>query len=67
MESRCKLSLYSYNSGDKLDADIVVVSAGPCGGAAEDSFDDIQHSLVGTVGGKVNPRSDGTMYIRMYG
>ena len=43
----------------------MVVSAGSWGGAAEDSFDVI--TLVGTVGGKVNPRPDGTMYIRMCG
>ena len=41
------ISGVSYNSGDKLDADVVVVSAGPWSCAAEDWFDDLQLPMEG--------------------
>ena len=49
-----------YISGDKSDADIVVVSAGPWSCAAEDLFDGLFTLFVTHV--EVRARPDGTMY-----
>ena len=51
----------TYNSsGDKLDADDIVVSVGPWSRTAESLSDDLKHFLVLHV--EVNLRPDGIMY-----
>ena len=50
-----------YNSGDNLDADIIVVSARSWSCTADALFDHLWHSLVTHV--EVNPGHDGIMYM----